>query len=458
MIADTLMLSLTAAVFGVAVMAWGFHLTPAGRLSVAAFLAVPQFFVPGVPVSLADAWIALISVLAFTDKRVRVGRPSFLLPVFILAGLYLVAQLWSEAPFSQTNMLVIFRLLGFAVLAAYAMSVAADDPKNLLRSFRWAVPWIVLQAALTAAFRFNPALEAQFYASRVGDFLVGAAASGLTNGLAINNVLDPVKAGGLYVNANVASMYFGVAFFLLLAAKRVEASRWYYLWALISWAAVWTTSSKTGAALALALPVAAFLILRLVRGNARLMLLPVVLLMIPAAVWLPGFIAKVAPEYADNSEVSLGSRGVLWDAAGILFGQHPWLGLGFGGWTANVGALLGFNSLPPHNMIIAAWANAGILAAAAVVGYLVTVGYSFAKKILVTEDAAARRTFTYALMALAWMSIHAMGDNTTLYGESRTAFFAASALAFYFVGRVVPDDTPGPTLKVSAKSPSKSRL
>ncbi|MFD0045371.1 O-antigen ligase family protein [Pseudarthrobacter scleromae] len=427
-----LMLSLTAAVLGIAVIAWGFHLTPAQRLSVAAFLAVPQFFVPGVPVSLADAWIALISVLAFTDKRVRLGRPSFLLPVFILAGLYLVAQLWSEAPFSQTNMLVIFRLLGFAVLTAYALSVAADDPKNLLRSFRWAVPWILIQAALTSAFRFNPALEAQFYSSRVGDFLVGSAASGLTNGLAINNVLDPVKAGGLYVNANVASMYFGVAFFLLLAAKRAGASRWYYVWALISWAAVWTTSSKTGAALALALPVAAFLVPRMARGNARLMLLPVVLLMIPAGVWLPDFIAQVAPEYADNSEVSLGSRGVLWEAAGILFGQHPWLGLGFGGWTANIGSILGFNSLPPHNMIIAAWANAGILAAASIIVFLVTVAVSFALKILASENPAARKTMAYGLMALAWMSIHAMGDNTTFYGETRTAFFAAVALAYYF--------------------------
>lgn len=442
---DNIMLYLTAAIFAVVGVIWCAQITPAVRLSVAAFLAVPQFFVPGVPASLFEAWVALMAVMAFGDRRVRVGRPLFVAPVFVLACTYAVAQFWSESPFSQSNLLIIFRLICFAVLACYALSVAANDPKNLIRSFRWAVPWIIVQAALTIAFKFSPALEAQFLSSSLANVLVGPSAAGLFNGF-LNNVLDPVKAGGLYVNANVASMFFGVAFFLLLAAIRSGASRWYRLWAVIAWVAVWATGSKTGAAIAIALPITAYFIPRIARGKGRLMLVVIALVMVPAVIGLPDFIASIAPEYADNSEASLGSRGVLWEAASVLFDQAPWLGLGFGGWAANIGPLLGFNNLPPHNMIIAAWANAGLLAGAAVVGFVAVTTASFVKRILTTAGSSTRKILTYALCALAWIFIHGLGDNTTFYGETRTAFFAAIALAYWHAGRVEPDVTLDPML------------
>lgn len=436
--ADQMMTYAALGVSGIIAVLVCLWMSPAQRLAVAVFLAVPQLFFPGAPVSLAEAWTALMGLLALLDKRVRLEKAKFLVPIFALTGLYLLAQVWSAAPFSQTNMLIIFRVLGFAVLAAYALSVASDDQKGLLRAFRWAVPWIIVQAVLTLSFRFTPALERQFYGSQIGDFLVGPAAAGLTNGFA-NNVLDPVKSGGLYVNANVASMFLGVAFFLLLAAIRAGASRWYYVWAVLSWGAVWATGSKTGAALAIALPVAAFLIPRMARGISRLVLLIAACIMVPLAMNLPNFIAKVFPAYADNSAISFGSRSALWEAAGILFERHPIMGLGFDGWSANIGALLGFNTLPPHNMIIAAWANAGVLAAAAIVAFLLVVATAFMSKILATDSAETRKYLTYALMALAWISIHSMGDNTTFYGEIRTSAFAAVGLAYYLAARAEPE-------------------
>lgn len=428
MSADNFFLYATSLIFGLTALLACLSMSPAQRLSVAAFLAVPQFFVPGLPVSAADLWVAFMTLAAIPDKRVRLGNRAFLLPVFTLVFAYVLSQFWSESPFSQTNMLIIVRVLFFAVLACYALSVASVDSKQLIKSIRWAVPWILIQAVMTIMFRIDPAVEAQFLHSSVANVLVGPSAAGLFNGFA-NNVLDPVKAGGLYVNANMASMFFGVAFFLLLAAVRLGASKWNYLWAALAWSAVWATGSKTGAALAIALPIAAIFLPRMTRGISRMMLLPLALILVPVGMWLPDWISALAPAYADDSVTAYGSRNVLWDAAAILFDQHPWLGLGFGGWASQIGALLGFNSLPPHNMVIAAWANSGLLAGIAVIAFIAAVGVVFLRAIFAEIEANTRTTLTLALCSMAWMFIHGMGDNTTIYGETRTALFAAIAMA-----------------------------
>lgn len=418
------MLYLAAGVVGLLGVVWCATRTPATRLVVASFLALPQFYIPSLPISVSDVWLTVLAALAVIDLRVRLVKPWVVLPVFGLVGVYLLAQFWSTARFHDANMLVIFRFALFGFILCYALSVIRENRGVILRAVRWATPAVLVQSGLTILFILSPDAESAFLQSSVGSLFVGPQAEALWNG-AYNNVLDPAKAGGFFVNGNVASMFGGVAFFLFILCRRLGGSRWYMVWALAALAGTVATGSKTGITLAVSMPVLYLLASRLLRGKGRIWILPASLTGVPALMVLPHVIDTIFPQFAENSVRAYGQRDALWAGAVELFHYSPFLGLGFGGWDTRIGAVTGVYRLPPHNLVIASWANGGAGAALCVVAFMLVVVISLAVAIWRSTSATEAKLRAAALCAALWVFIHGMGDNTNIYGHQTTMLFAA---------------------------------
>lgn len=407
-------------------------MSPTARFMIAAFLAVPQFFLAGLPISVADSWFLCMGIVAIFDRRIRPSSPHATWIVFALAGLYIFAQTWSAAPFASSNLLEIFQITMFGVLVLYASSLMQVDPRFMRTAVLWASPWLALQALLTMLFMYDPSIENSFLKSQVADLLIGPSASALFSG-AENNVLDPLKSGGLFVNGNVGSMFCGVAFFLALAAARLQKSWWLGVIALLSWAGALSSGSKTGIALALTLPWASVLFYWVSGKQLRTLLIPMVMALVPLVIWLQNAIPEYFPTYVSRSEISIEARARLWLGAGELFLENPIFGLGFGGWRPDIWALARVD-YPPHNFIIDAWASGGIVAALLVLAFMVTVVSQCISVLLGSESPQARGVVCFSLFALVWIFAHGMADNTTFFGESKTMLLAALAVGASAIG------------------------
>lgn len=450
------LLYLAAGVVGVLALLGCVSCTPAQRLAIAAFLAIPQFYIPNLPVSVADIWITFMAATAVADGRVRVVRKSVVLPIFGLGAVYLMAQAWSVDPFSESSSLIIARFALFGFLVCYALSVANRDPRAILVSVRLATPWVLFQSLLAISFRISPDLEFQFLNSTIGSILVGPSAAALWTGAA-NNVLDPEKSGGLFVNGNVASMFGGVAFFVFLMCRYLSGSKWNYVWASVALVGTIATGSKTGASLAVILPFLWFILPVFLKHKGRKWIVSVVLVATPVAFAVPEIIDRLVPQFANDSTYAYSSREALWQGAAVLFSNEPILGLGFGGWAASIGAVTGVYSLPPHNLIIAAWANGGILASAFVVLFMLVVVLSFIRKVWESRDSADARVAASGLCAVLWIFIHGMGDNTNIYGHSVTLVLAAIAVGALAVKPQALSVLQTPVGKLSARQVQASK-
>ena len=88
--------------------------------------------------------------------------------------------------------------------------------------------------------------------------------------------------------------------------------------------------------------------------------------------------------------------------------------------------------MPPHNFIIAAWANSGFPAALAAAGFIV-VTILFCLRVASSQQTRRdRRTAVIALCVVGWVFLHGMADNTYVYGEQRTMFLFALAIGFLY--------------------------
>lgn len=411
-------------------------LSPGWRLVIAATLVIPQLYIPGLQFPVADGWLLLMAVVAVFDKRVVMPRFAVVYLSFMLFIVYSLAHLWSLYPFDFGAIMLTVRVLLYGVLICYAYSVALSEPALLRTALKWSTPWILLQAGLTCVFRFNTVLESSFLSSPLGQILVGPSARDLFT-ISPNNVLDPEKSGGLFVNGNVASMFGGVAAFLLFAAARQGWSKWYYGWAALAWASAIATGSKTGVSLAIILPLLCLLLSQVTSAKARFMLPPLVVAFSVLLFLLPSWLETTFPSFSDKSVNAYGTRSGIWDAAFILFKDSPLLGLGYGGWAESTKGIAAVNGFPPHNMVIAAWAVGGLCAAILLICLCAsTVAWSM-REMLRGVDPETRFAAACALSGFLWIYIHSMGDNTTFYGEPRTMILVVLLFGIvYLPGRM----------------------
>jgi hypothetical protein len=400
---------------------------PRIRLWTTAFLCVPQFFIPGVDLPLAQIWLLSVATSALAESMMRKHRSS---PpgTGVIVGLGVasfIAIAWSID--AEQAVIIGARLFMFAG-GLLVVWTALSERANVLPIVADAsLVWVALQSALTVAFRLDPGLEAAFYASSTMVPLLGSTGLALT-GEAANNLIDPEKAGGLIVNGNAASLLLGLSAVTLLAANAVNPRVRFRLIGLAAFAAVFFTGSKTGAVLAVLVPLIVVTLRRAARSTSGrrelVVLLPFAAI---AAILLPTVLQRAFPVFSTNSEFSFDTRMRLWGAAVDLFKENPILGLGFGGWKPAMERLIGRSDWPPHNVVISAWADAGLVAAALTVAFIaITLGLGLRRLMLFPESRGELTARCWAWSGMLWIFAHGMGDNTSVYGEPRSLMLAAT--------------------------------
>jgi O-antigen ligase len=415
------------------------------RLIGVVLLMVPQLFVLGSHIqitSLAVLW-TLFTCVAGLAAHGRSRADSPLVGIMCAFSLVTaVSLLWAVPSGMNNGMAVAVRGALFLLWLREVIVVARDDPGLLDTLVIWAVPGIALQSVLTIIFRLNPDIEEQFLRSRLAVVTIGRQVEQLYGAMP-NNVIYPERAGGFFVNGNQASLFGGIAALVLLIAARRTARRWLYVFAALSLAGSIFTGSKTALFVATGCAVAIIFLPHMLKGWAVLAGLPIVVFLPLVFSLLAEFLARVAPSLSTASDESFSTREQMWRGGAELFSESPFLGLGFGGWGQRIGKFTGEPNLPPHNLVVAAWADSGIAAAALAIVFMVTaivIGLRVAAAQPTVRD---RRTAVLAFCAIAWTFLHGMADNTTVYGEQLSMILVALAVGYLYAMMPSPQQESG---------------
>ncbi|MCV7227508.1 O-antigen ligase family protein [Mycolicibacterium komossense] len=346
----------------------------------------------------------------------------------------------------------------FALWLREVVVLARDEPKLLDTIMLWTIPGVAAQSALTIVFRISPDIEEQFLRSNLAAIFVGPQAAHLFTDMR-NNVLYANKAGGLFVNGNVASLFGGITALVLIVVARRSGRRWLYAVAALSLAGTFFTGSKTALVVGAGCVVATLLLPHMLKRGFALVGVTIVLLGLLTSVGASALLEQVAPKFYTDSSDSLAGREPLWRGAQELFFASPFSGVGFGGWTVEIARFTDRPDLPPHNLILAAWAYSGVVAAILVIAFIamsLSMGFHVATAQATLRD---RRTAMIAVYALAWVFMHGMADNTNVYGEQRSMIIVALALGYLYVMMQEAQQSPSSELpKAAPAMPSgKSR-
>lgn len=413
---NTTVFALLIGAVGVLTVAGGVAMGWERRLHIAIALSIPELFVSGVSIPISQVSYIWLGVCGLFDPALRRSANIGVYIIALLAGCSFVSVLWSADRLEAVSDGV--RFIEFATLLVYAVRASKGGEASIRKLVLILSPWLVIESILTILFRVFPNVEQSFLQSALGDLLIGPTASGLYSGIP-NNVLDPAKAGGLFVNGNVASMFCGVAMTLCFAVSAMRWSRWLNAVGLLCWIAVFFSGSKTGLALGVILPLLVVLVASLSRPRAVLFVVPIGLFALCVVLVAPKIINTILPGYLQASSNSLATREGLWSGAAQLFLQHPLRGLGYGGWALVIGEYVDISTFPPHNLVLAAWSNSGTLAALLILVYIVWSVRLGARRVSETLSSGPLASL-WVLAGLVWIFIHGMGDNTGVYGDWRS--------------------------------------
>lgn len=384
-------------------------------------LAVPQIYLlprGTLDISLSSVLVVLLvpSVALWTWRNGGSRRLLRSTLVYSLVGLLaarIVAVIWSpDAGYGRLPTVLLGQFLVTLVLLYGAVS---EEP-DLLRRIQYAYwPLVMLEALLVALFRIFPGVEEGYLHSVSGLFAGHNTVSGLFD-VNRNNVLDPAKSGGVFVNANVAGLFLGASAMAAFAVWSRTRQRLVLVAGFAALAGVWFTGSKSGQIFSIVLPLAALAAYRWRRLRPvvrRYLLIGGSVAVVGAAVLLTfsrgGFAAAV--------RMAFGQRTDIWGYGAQAFVDHPVLGLGWGGWQkgfATYAAAHGIYSpnFPPHDVLLAAWAATGLP------GLVLTILVFGAMLGLVVK--AFRRDPLFVAWtgaAFVWMIVQAMGENTDVFGD-----------------------------------------
>ncbi|MFM8855794.1 MAG: O-antigen ligase family protein [Actinomycetota bacterium] len=426
---------------GLAVLALGVNLAlpHRARLIGVALLLVPQFYLPGLPASIAVLWTLMTCLMGMTIR----GRPSAASHLLLIAVLFVAATaaslLWALPVGIYLGVVSVTFGVVFTLWLREGIVLARNDASLVDTIAVWAAPGIAIQALLAIAFQISPGLESQFHHSRLAALLMGPLVVNLYT-TAPNNVLDADKSGGLYVNGNAASLFGGVAGLLLcIAARRTHRHRWLYSVAVLSFAGSVATGSKTGVIVGSLCALFVLFLPHVLRSSGAIASLAITALF-SVALSLTGLGEKVQTALSDSS---FATRQMLWARAAQLLQDSPLLGAGFGGWTGQAVGKIGSRfELPPHNYLVSAWIYSGIVAAALALAF-VLVTLAFGLRVSAEQTALAdRRTAVMAVCATLWVFIHGIADNTPVYGDRQTMILFALAISYLYAmapkGRMFP--------------------
>jgi hypothetical protein len=437
------MMDLTLVLAGTALLAMGVLLSlwlPRGlSLSLVAALNAPQFYtfaVFGVYFSLAQfaslaVWPALASRQIWQHGWVRAAGTLILIQS--------ISTVWAEVP--ALGLRNVIYTLPFLFVAAATLALAQENEKLLRKALTVGLLVSAAEALLIMLFRISPSLELSFLNSGIARLFVSAnVLAELGNGA--YTIFDPTKAGGVFVNANVAAAYMGFCGFLAWGCAGLFKSRWLTAVAVLDLLSVPFAGSKAGVGLC-ALMLGLLLVLHLIKkrriglGAAAAVSFGAGLLVVVLYLGAQAFLQS---RYVGNSTETLGTRFVIWEFGLSVLKTSPLTGLGFGGWEKawpTYALSHGSNPIfPPHNALLALFVQSGV--SALIAGLLFALlTLRFIWRASNTLDLPVRRYALGVLCGVCWLFLQAQGENFGLIGEVHLTQFMALALGYlvYLNGR-----------------------
>lgn len=401
------------------------------RLIGTALLLVPQIFVPGLLPSIVLLWSVMTCVLGLAARGRSRADSAILVTLALFTSVTALSLLWALPSGLYFGLATVVYGIVFTLWLRETIVLGRDDPKLLDTIVLWCTPGVVLQSALVVIFRLSPAIESRFLHSNFAAATVGPPAMALFADEP-NNVLDPARAGGFFVNSNVAALFGGVSALLICVSAR-RSRRWaLYFVAIAALIGVVFTGSKTGLMVGVGCAFVVAFLPQMLRRSGSVFIVPIALLAPLGWILLSDALGRFAPSFYSASGNSYDTRQELWGRAAEMFQQSPLLGVGFGGWVENVGRIGSRSTLPPHNFLVAAWAYSGVVAVALAIAFLVvTIGFGF-RVAMRQREIRDRRTAVITLCAVGWVFLHGMGDNTAIYGDRQTMILFAVAIGYLY--------------------------
>jgi len=390
------------------------------RVCVLFFLTVPQIYL--LPEGSRDVALTTIATIVITPVVfLRAGTRRFSRLFYLLVALLAVrvlALLWSPEPRAGAQSIVLLaQFIVTLVLIREALRQGNDLPRLLERVY-W--PWVAAEALLVVVFRLLPGVEHTFH-DFLGGLFTGQNAITTLVPKGPNNVIDTAKAGGVFLNANVAAMFLGVNGLAALAMSSITGSRLVRRIGIAALLAVPFTGSKSATVLALALPAAAMLIFRMKHSPPRLLRRPVLLVSMGLATVTLIIVGGLVFGFLGTLGEAFIGRTAIWGFGASAFVEHPLLGLGYGGWEAGFATYAAEQGIyrddfPPHNLLLSVWSKTGLLGLGVTVAFFVVLTGQVMRA-LSQRSSLDTKFAAFSAMALGWVLIQGLGENTDIFGE-----------------------------------------
>jgi O-antigen ligase len=352
-----------------------------------------------------------------------VTRPEDL-SLLCLSGFYwltlVLSFLWSPDKGTWANGVVYESLFFISFFLARSYKTEAELRKIILIFIAFAS----MNAIMVIIFRLFPDLKLSYLNSEMVNIFRNpkrVAAFGLfkPNGFSLD------KSGGIFDNANTGAAFNMLCLGACASLYGRESKTVLFALSVLFILAIILSGSKSAIILAIVvgLIIATFYVIKSGRSWLFISGFLVGIAILGALPLYDVMTSASDTQFGAETVKTSGYRVSLLMLAGTLFKLHPIMGLGFGGWPLALAPYASFYGLdtswPPHNSLVNAWAQAGLISALALVTIFGVIFWRLNRSLMKGKSNFRSGGALYSLLCVAGMSL---GDPFPLLGSANMAF------------------------------------
>lgn len=385
-------------------------------------LATYQLFVPLLVTYLPLALIFSLLCIRF----VRIDREDHLLFLFFCFyfGNVLVSFQWSSDKGAWISSLVygfLFFLGYFATKSFRDTNVSENRLSRILDLF---LIFACINAILVIIFRLLPEVESYFWSSGLMN-LFKSPKRLINIGLFKPNVFDINKSGGVFDNANTGAAFNLLCLGATICLQNILSRIKFFAFVFLFSAAILASGSKSAIGILFLMGCISSFSIFLTKNKAiwqfffGYFLIGVIAFVLLFWSQITSFVNSSS--FMAESLRTMTYRNILWDVAIQQIQKHPYFGLGYGGWVNAIAPyklMLSGQTLPPHNSLISAWIDTGLVAPISIAAIWLICFIKLFLKYLQTPN-TVQLGVMFSFVSVAAMS---MGDTFSIFGNPNIAF------------------------------------